>query len=171
MIKTYDPQNPISYLTVVSTFLHHHDDISEPGDIFYWVNSNCLCDISETPLAKQLDSMTPLPPGFIQRMYQFLEPEGRHGEIEVVFLDNLLINFRSQLFFKGWFSNRKALRYIAYALRPLITGFLGEDNYQYDPITSSYLNTTAISDFIVAYRKVPGYSSVSTWITHRGYYE
>ena len=169
-MKPHYPQVPISYLTVVSTFLHHCDDISDPDEIFNWINSNYLCDISETPLAKQLDSMTPLPPGFIQVMYRFLEPEGRPGEIEVVFLDNLLVNFRSQLFFRGWFANRKALSYIARALRPLITGFLGEDNYQYDQITSSYLNTTAISDYIVAYRKVPSYPSVSSWITHKGYY-
>jgi len=163
------PQTPISYLTIVSIFLHHYKDIYSPDRIFNWINPNCLINISETPFIQVMDSMTPLPPGFIQTMYRFIEPEGRPGEIEVVFRNDMLINFRSQLVFLGLFRNLRAQYYLKSRLKPFLYDLLGSDQYQYDDMASSYLNKKVLTNYIVAYRKVLKFGSVSVWLTHKDY--
>jgi hypothetical protein len=106
----------------------------------------------------------------MQRTYKFREAEGRQGRIEVSFHKGMLVNARLQLSFHGLFAKKKALKYISNNLRPVISGCLGDDNYQYDASTHTYYNATALRDYKVAYQTELNFRNVITWITHKSFY-
>jgi len=171
--KQNDPQTPISYLTLVSILLHHHDDLFGLDSIFDWINPECFSDIS-TIRSKRIQEM-----GYItfpkdkfleQKNYQFVDQEGRRGRIEFSFHDNILVKSRLELKFQGAGAARDALNFLDHNLRPVISGCLGEDNFQYNPSTHTYSNATALSDYIVAYGREPGFSIVSTRIIRKTFY-
>ena len=168
-----DPVTPISYLVLVSIFLAHYENLFEPDSVFYYINHNCLLDMGDEcseEIQRGGHRFSFIGELLMQRTYKFREAEGRQGRIEVSFHKGMLVDARLQLNFHGFFAERKALKYISNNLRPVISGCLGEDNYQYDSSTYTCYNETALRDYKVAYQKETIYPNVITWITHMSFY-
>lgn len=171
--KQDDPQTPISYLILVSILLHHHEDLFDLDSIFDWINPKCLSDIStmRSKIIQEMGYITFLEDKFLeQKTYQFVDQEGRRGRIELSFHDNMLVKSRLELKFQGAGAARDALNFLDHNLRPVISGCLGEDNFQYDTSTRTYSNSTALSDYIVAYGREPSFSIVSTRMRYKAFY-
>jgi hypothetical protein len=171
--KQDDPQTPISYLTLVSILLHHHDDLFGLDSIFDWINPDCFSDIStiRSKIIQEMGYFTfPEDKFLAQKSYQFVDQEGRRGRMEFSFHDNMLVKSRLELNFQGAGATRDALNFLDHKLRPVISGCLGEDNFQYDTSTHTYSNSTALSDYIVAYGREPSFSIVSTRMRYKAFY-
>ena len=161
------------FLVLVSIFLAHYENLFEPYSVFEYINPSCLLDMgdkSSEMIQRGGDRISFIGELLMQRTYKFREAEGRQGRIEVSFHKGMLVNARLQLNFHGLFAERKALKYMSKNLRLVISGGLGEDNYQYDSSTYTCYNETALRDYKVAYQKEPIFPNVTTWITHISFY-
>jgi len=162
--KDYDPPGSLSFLELINSSFNFFREANSFEDFVHRIGPQNLADVTELPEFKLMEVADPLPPGFLQRVYQFLDPNLGRGVIDIAFHNDELVNLRSQLFFKGWFAKKKARKYLRNVLIPSYQEMFGEPaekGTDYSTFISSGLQGVA--------RYVPGTISLSAYLTDERY--
>ena len=167
-MRQYEPACKIPYLTLVSEFLRDFRELHSRLDIIDRFGGDCLTDITGIPQTKTMVMPTLLPEGFDKKVFQFKESDTNWGLLEVVFRERILINFRAQIFFKGWFAKSKAVKFSTLKLRPLMNEIFGIENVRHDFSNDTYSCHDG-GGLVINFRCVPSTTSVSTTITEEAY--
>jgi len=167
-IEQYDPKTPLSYLAIISDFLRQHADFKRTSDIINHFGVDCVTDVTDAPEREALKSIQPLPEDFHERAFQCKESVKRRGIIEATFHQTKLVNLRVQLFFRGWFPRRAALKFVTREVLPTISGIIGSpDVIEEDPypafVWSDFHGLRVHTGFHAEY------AYVSTWLTNTAY--
>jgi len=172
-MENYDPEIAISYLDIITGFLKNFKVFHSHSDISKLFGEGCITDITDVPEIKAQEELmnliSPLSDGYKQKIFQFKTQERYRGIFDVTFHGNKLVNFRGQLFFTGWFSLGKAIKFNSFKLRPLINEIIGIDNVNHDFKSDKFI----CNDFhglVVIFGQINENSSVSTWITDKHYF-
>jgi len=124
--RDYDPAGSLEYLVLLDTSLNVFRDVRSHGDFVGHLGQSNLMDLTEVPEYAAMEAAVSLPAGFTQRVYQFRDPGLGHGVMDVAFRGIDLVNIRAQLFFRGWFPNAKARKFLVEALLPWFRMMFGD---------------------------------------------
>lgn len=124
--------------------------------------------MTDTLEIRFIDALMPsLPPGYLQRVYNFHDPDGRSGVLEAAFHGPQLANLRAQLFFNGLFAGRQARKFLERELLPFMQALCGHAPVL-TPSRGSWV--FVISDDVTGLVYIPPRTtSVSTWMTDNRY--
>lgn len=163
-LKDYDPLGSLSYIDLLKSSFTIFREVNSFEDFLNRIGTQNLTDVTELPQFKLMEDADTLPPGFLQRVYHFRDPDLGRGVMDLAFYKDNLVNTRSQLFFKGWFSKGKARKYLWKALIPSFQAMFGE------PVDKGTDCCTFISSGLQCVtRYVPGTPSVSAYLTDERY--
>lgn len=124
-IEKYDPKLPLSYLAMVSEFLHHYAEFQSPSDIVKRFGVDYVTDVTDTPERESLKAIGPLPEDFHERAFQFRESGKRRGIMETAFHKDRLVNLRATMYFYAWFPRTAALKFFLRELLPMVNSIIG----------------------------------------------
>ncbi|MBM4284953.1 MAG: hypothetical protein FJ128_06860 [Deltaproteobacteria bacterium] len=163
----------ISYLDLVSEILNNFRLVKNPSDIVKFFGEGCITEISDEPLVQVMDKMleilSPLPIGFEQKTFQFIDINNNQCVFDVTFYENKLVNFRCQKYFKGWFALGKAIKFNSFKLRPLVNKIIGIDSVHHDFANDKFYCDN-FKGLVVVFGQINENKSVSTWITDKQYF-
>lgn len=170
----YDPKLPLSYLVIISEFLHHYGEFHSPLDIVKRFGVENVIDVTDMPELEIMKDTYPLPDDFNERLFQFKESKKHRGIIEVAFHQNKLVNTRATMYDHGWFAGRAMLKLLFRELYPKVSGIIGSegarDDFLYEG--SNWNRGFRWSNFqglIVRIGCPQTFGTVSAWITKMSY--
>ena len=162
--QSHDPPKSLSYEKLVTSLFMLFSGASSHDEVVAKIGPDKLTDISMQPQFLALNAISPLPPGHVQRSYQFKDMELGRGILEVVFEGNAIVNVKAQLLLEGWLAKRKAKTYFREHLAGLCKSQLGQP-VEEDADCCVFRPPGHVG---VA-RYIPGTSSVSAWLTDERY--
>ena len=116
-----------------------------------------------------MEMFSPLPIGFEERTFQFNDIDNNICEFDVAFHGGKLVNFRGQIFFKGWFALGKAIKFNSFKLRPLINEIVGIDNVNHDFKSDKFI-CNDFNGLLIVFGQIIENSSESTMITDKHFF-
>ena len=158
------PDEDLDYLSLMRKIYNAYHNIKSHEEYVLMIGKEKILDVSHFPQYLLMEAADPLPPGFERRMYHFKEKSIGGGIMDVVFKGTVLANIRAQLFFRGFFANKKAKKYLRNTMLPAFKLIFGEpydsnpDNYWFK--SSGIIGTACY---------VPGTSSVSFYLIDEKY--
>jgi hypothetical protein len=158
--RDHDPADSLGYLNLVKAVVRVFRQVTSPSDLVEALGKTCFTDITEVAEIRLMEIAQPLPPSYLERVYQFRDPALGRGIMDAAFHDGELVNMRAQLFFNGLFARSKARKYLREVLVPLFQGILGSPSEQ-APDTCIFHSLGLIG--VVRY--VPGTPSISVALT------
>lgn len=163
-MSQFDPPGTLDYLAALSLLTRAFPIASSHGQLLETVGSSYVTDVSDLPVFQQMEAADPLPSGYSQRIYQFVDAARGRGILEAAFHLNQLVNVRIQLFFQGWFAKSKARKYLVEELVPSL-------ELKFGPAQETTQHHAAFRKrgLVVVARYVPGTPSVSTYLMHEDY--
>ena len=116
--KHYDPPEELPYMNLLSRLVQIYRSVESHEELIQKIGADRLTDMSDYPGQRLMDSLDPLPGGFVQRTYLFRDRSNGRGILEVVFHGRALVNIRAQLFTNGWFAKSKSRRLLSEDILP-----------------------------------------------------
>jgi hypothetical protein len=159
-LRDYDSAKPLEYLHLVEILAGAFREITSHSDLMSRLGEDSLTDITNIPVVQLMEEAFALPPEFNQRVYQFRDDTFGRGVFDAAFYEAEIVNMRAQLFFRGWFANSNACRYLHEDLVPLFQRILGEPSDQI-PEHSVFRSNGIVG----VTRLVPESTSVSSTLT------
>lgn len=163
--KHYDPPAELPYVTLLSRLVQIYRSVESHEELEQEIGTDRLTDMSDHPDIRRMDSLDPLPEGFVQRTYLFRDRSNGRGILDVVFHERAIVNIRAQLFTDGWFAKSKSKRLLSEDILPNLEIMFGP------PVeTGSNHSMFKGRGLVVAARLVPGRpSSVSMYLVDKEY--
>jgi len=159
--QAHDPSGSLSYLWLLDTVFNAFRELSSHVQLVQRLGP---ANLTEVPGSQLIEAVLPLPPGHVQRTYQFRDASLGRGVVDAAFHVTELVNLRAQLFFRGWFPNAKARKYLDQVLVPWYRRKLGEPWQQHPDYC--LFNSAGL---VGVARFVPGTPSVSAYLTDQHY--
>ncbi len=167
-VRRYDPELQLPFLELIARLVLSYREFTSANDITEQLGGRRVTDIADAPEMRVLDSVTPLPEGFTQGVFQFWESRGRRGVFDFAFHGERLVNFRAQLLFVGLLGKLRAVLFYVSRLRPFMHRAFRGPGWCYDPLMDGFCADTD-DGLKVTFRRPAGEPYVSVCLTDQGY--